>query len=87
MTAAMYGEITIARGRVTQSNFNDYKMLRLPEAPAIEVHLIDSAEEPGGVGEPALPPTAPAIANAVFALTGKRIRKLPIRSDLFTADQ
>jgi isoquinoline 1-oxidoreductase subunit beta len=87
MTAALYGEITITGGRVAQSNFNDYKMLRLPEAPTIEVHLIDSAEEPGGVGEPALPPTAPAIANALFALTGRRIRKLPIRSDMFTADQ
>ena len=87
MTAALYGEITITGGRVAQSNFNDYKMLRLPEAPAIEVHLVDSGEEPGGVGEPALPPTAPAIANALFALTGKRIRKLPIKPELFTADQ
>jgi isoquinoline 1-oxidoreductase subunit beta len=85
--AALYGEITIANGRVAQSNFNDYKMLRMAEAPVIEVHLVDSAEEPGGVGEPALPAAAPAIANALFALTGKRIRKLPIRPATVAADQ
>jgi len=86
IAAALYGEITIVKGRVAQSNFNDYKMLRMAEAPIIDVHLIDSAEEPGGVGEPALPPAAPAIANALFALTGKRIRKLPIKPESLAAD-
>jgi CO/xanthine dehydrogenase Mo-binding subunit len=79
LTAAFYGEITIEKGRVKQSNFNDYQMLRMREAPPIEVHLVPSTGEPGGVGEPALPPIAPAVTNAVFALTGKRIRKLPIK--------
>jgi isoquinoline 1-oxidoreductase subunit beta len=79
LTAAFYGEITIEKGRVKQSNFNDYQMLRMREAPPIDVHLVPSVGEPGGVGEPALPPIAPAVTNAVFALTGKRIRKLPIR--------
>ena len=79
LTAAFYGEITIEKGRVKQSNFHDYQMLRMREAPPIDVHIVSSREEPGGVGEPALPPIAPAVTNAVFALTGKRIRKLPIR--------
>jgi CO/xanthine dehydrogenase Mo-binding subunit len=79
LTAAFYGEITIEKGRVKQSNFHDYQMLRMREAPRIDVHIVASQEEPGGVGEPALPPIAPAVTNAVFALTGKRIRKLPIR--------
>jgi CO/xanthine dehydrogenase Mo-binding subunit len=79
LTAALYGEITIEKGRVKQSNFNDYQMLRMREAPSIDVYLVPSQGEPGGVGEPALPPIAPAVTNAVFALTGKRVRKLPIR--------
>jgi CO/xanthine dehydrogenase Mo-binding subunit len=79
LSAALYGEITIEKGHVKQSNFHDYQMLRMREAPSIDVHLVPSMGEPGGVGEPALPPIAPAVTNAVFALTGKRIRKLPIR--------
>jgi CO/xanthine dehydrogenase Mo-binding subunit len=79
LTAAFYGEITIEKGRVKQSNFNDYQMLRMRETPPIDVYLVPSVGEPGGVGEPALPPIAPAVTNAVFALTGKRIRKLPIK--------
>ncbi|MGD2070248.1 MAG: molybdopterin-dependent oxidoreductase [Gemmatimonadota bacterium] len=79
LTAALYGEITLEDGRVVQSNFHDYRMLRMREMPTVDVRLVDSAEEPGGVGEPAVPPIAPAVANAVFALTGQRVRKLPIR--------
>jgi len=79
MTAALYGEINIDDGRVRQSNFHDYRMLRMVEAPAIDVHIIESDESPGGIGEASTPPIAPAIANAVFAATGKRVRKLPIQ--------
>jgi isoquinoline 1-oxidoreductase beta subunit len=62
-----------------QSNFHDYRMVRLPEAPAIEVYIVSSAEKMGGAGEPGVPPLAPALANAVFAATGKRLRSLPLR--------
>jgi isoquinoline 1-oxidoreductase beta subunit len=85
LTAALYGEITIEKGRVKQGNFNDYPMLRMAEMPEIQVHIVQNHEEPGGVGEPGVPPIAPAVANALFALTGKRIRRLPIRAELFTA--
>lgn len=78
LTAALYGEITIDRGRVAQSNFTDYRMLSLAECPEIEVHLVRSDAAPGGVGEAGLPPIAPAVCNAIFAGTGKRVRKLPI---------
>ena len=78
LTAALYGEITLDRGRVTQSNFTDYRMLGLAECPELEVHLVRSDAAPGGVGEAGLPPIAPAVCNAIFAGTGKRIRKLPI---------
>jgi isoquinoline 1-oxidoreductase subunit beta len=78
LTAALYGEITIDRGRVKQSNFHDYQMLRMPEMPKIEVHIVPSTDAQGGAGEPGTPPIAPAVCNAIFAMTGKRIRKLPI---------
>jgi isoquinoline 1-oxidoreductase beta subunit len=78
LTAALYGEITIDRGRVQQSNFHDYRMLGMHEMPVIEVHLVPSDEPPGGVGEAGLPPIAPAVCNAIFAATGKRVRRLPI---------
>jgi isoquinoline 1-oxidoreductase beta subunit len=81
LTAALKGEITIENGRVKQSNFHDYEMLRMEEMPVIEVYLVESQEAPGGIGEPGVPPIAPAITNAIFAATGKRIRKLPIRAE------
>jgi isoquinoline 1-oxidoreductase beta subunit len=78
LSAALRGEITLANGAVVQGNFDEYEPLRMDEMPAVEVHLVPSHEPPGGIGEPGLPPIAPAVANAVFALTGKRIRRLPI---------
>jgi isoquinoline 1-oxidoreductase subunit beta len=78
LTAALRGEITIRNGRVQQSNFTDYPLLRIDEMPVIEVHIVPSDQPPGGVGEPGTPPIAPAVANAVFAATGKPVRKLPI---------
>jgi isoquinoline 1-oxidoreductase beta subunit len=81
LTAALKGEITVRDGKVEQSNFHDYPLLRMPELPPIEVHLVASNEDPGAVGETSLPPVAPAVANAVFAATGKRLRALPLRMD------
>ncbi len=77
LTAALYGEITIARGRVQQGNFNDYRMLRIDQAPAIEVHLIKSGEAPGGIGETGTTAAAPAVRNAILAATGIALRRLP----------
>jgi isoquinoline 1-oxidoreductase beta subunit len=83
LTAALKTEITLKDGRVEQTNFNDYPMVRIFETPEIEVHIVSSTANPTGVGEPGVPPAAPALANAIFAATGKRIRRLPIRaSDL-----
>lgn len=82
LTAVLYNEITIEHGRVQQTNFNDYRMLRINEAPAIDVHLIKSAEAPGGIGEPGTAAIGAALTNAVFSATGKRIRKLPIGQQL-----
>jgi isoquinoline 1-oxidoreductase beta subunit len=79
LTAALYGELTFAKGRVLQDNFNDYPMVRINEMPQVEVHIVPSREKSGGVGEPGTPPIAPAVANAVFAATGKRLRTLPLR--------
>ena len=76
--ATIKDEITIKNGRVNQSNYHDYRVLRFNEMPKVDVHIIKNNQAPGGVGEPGLPPIAPAIANAVFSATGKRIRKLPI---------
>jgi isoquinoline 1-oxidoreductase subunit beta len=81
LTAALHGQITIAKGRVQQSNFNDYRMMRINEAPSIEVHLIPSEEAPGGIGEPGTVAAAPSLANALFAATGVRLRQLPIDRD------
>ena len=80
LSAALYGEITIKDGKVEQGNYNDYPILRMDAMPAVEVYLLPGTENPGGVGEAGTPSIAPAVTNAVFALTGKRIRRLPIRS-------
>jgi isoquinoline 1-oxidoreductase beta subunit len=81
LTAALKGQITIEGGRVQQGNFNNYDMLRIDETPKVEVYVIPSTENPGGMGEAAVPPVAPAVCNAIFAATGKRVRKLPIRAE------
>jgi isoquinoline 1-oxidoreductase subunit beta len=81
LSAALYGRITFKDGRVEQSNFYDYPVLRIDEMPKVQVHIVESSEPPGGMGEPGLPPLAPAVANAIFAATGKRLRKLPIDSE------
>jgi isoquinoline 1-oxidoreductase beta subunit len=81
-SAALWGEIGWKNGRVQQSNFGDYRVLRMNEAPQVEVYIVDSADEPGGLGEPGTSGVFPAIANAVFAATGTRVRKLPIASAL-----
>jgi isoquinoline 1-oxidoreductase beta subunit len=78
ITAALHGEITLKNGRVEQTNFDSYQMLRMNEAPAIEVYIVQSAEPPGGMGEPGTSAIAPAVTNAIFAATGKRLRKLPV---------
>jgi isoquinoline 1-oxidoreductase subunit beta len=78
LSAALHGKITFKDGRVEQSNFHDYPVLRIGEMPDVEVHIVASTEPPGGIGEPGLPPIAPAVTNAIFAATGKRVRKLPI---------
>ncbi|MFQ3191949.1 MAG: isoquinoline 1-oxidoreductase beta subunit [Paraglaciecola sp.] len=79
LSAAMYGEITIKNGAVVQSNLHDYKVVRMDTAPDIYVEIINSGEKTGGAGEPGTPPIAPALTNAIFAATGKRIRELPVR--------
>jgi isoquinoline 1-oxidoreductase subunit beta len=78
LTAALYGEVTIDKGRVQQSNFNDYRMLRIDQVPNIEVHVIKSGEEPGGIGETGVTAGPPALRNAIYAATGVALRRLPI---------
>jgi isoquinoline 1-oxidoreductase beta subunit len=86
LCATLLGAITVDRGRAMQSNFGDFPLLRYDEMPEVEVHIVPGTEPPGGVGEPGTPPIAPAVANAVFAATGRRVRRLPIRAaDLRTA--
>jgi isoquinoline 1-oxidoreductase beta subunit len=79
LSAALYGEITFQAGQVEQSNFHDYPILRMHQMPRIEVHIVPSTDKMGGAGEPGTPPIAPAVANALFALTGQRLRRLPLR--------
>ncbi len=79
LTAALKGEITVHNGAVDQDNFNGYELVRFNEAPPIEVYLVDSDESPSGMGEPALPPIAPAVANAIYAASGQRLRRLPLQ--------
>lgn len=81
-SAALWDEITHAKGRVQQNNFGDYRVMRMNEAPTVEVHIVNSHDEPGGIGEPGTAGIAPAISNAVFAAVGKRVRKLPIGEQL-----
>lgn len=85
LSAALAGKITLADGQVEQSNFHDYPVLRIAEMPKVEVHIVESTDAMGGVGEPGVPPVAPAVCNALFALTGKRIRSLPIGRQLASA--
>src|SRR5262249_16464606 len=77
VTAALHGEITLKNGRVEQSNFDSYRVLRMNEAPVVEVHVVQSAEPPGGMGETGTSAIVPAVGNAIFAATGKRLRKMP----------
>jgi isoquinoline 1-oxidoreductase subunit beta len=81
LTALLYSAITLKDGRVQQSGFHDYRMLRIHEMPEVDVHLVESSEPSTGIGEPGVPPVAPAVCNALFALTRKRIRRLPIRAE------
>ncbi|MDP2142014.1 MAG: xanthine dehydrogenase family protein molybdopterin-binding subunit [Gammaproteobacteria bacterium] len=85
LTAALYGEITIEQGRVAQTNFTDYEMVRLADSPEIDVVTIESGASLGGLGEPATPPIAAAVANAVYILTGQRVRELPLKNYRFAA--
>jgi isoquinoline 1-oxidoreductase beta subunit len=84
LTAALYGEITIADGRVQQSNFHDYEMLRMADMPRVETVLVPTADSSGeawgGIGEPPVAPLAPALCNAIFAASGRRIRSLPLKN-------
>ncbi|MDM4766532.1 xanthine dehydrogenase family protein molybdopterin-binding subunit [Pelomonas sp. SE-A7] len=82
LSAALYGKISFEGGKVQQGNFHDYPLVRMNEMPQVEVHIMPSKADPGGIGEPGTPPLAPAVANAIFAATGKRIRKLPIDTSL-----
>jgi len=85
ITAVLHGEITIKDGRVEQTNFTDYPVLRLSQTPPIEVHIVKSTEAPGGIGEPGTAALMPALANAIYAATGKRLRQLPVGRQLQTA--
>jgi len=85
ITAALYGEITLKDGRVEQSNFDTYQMLRMNEAPTVEVHIVSSKEAPGGIGEPATSCIVPAVGNAIFSATGKRLRRMPVDPSVLKA--
>ena len=84
LTAALYGEITIEKGRVAQNNFPDYQMVRMNDAPEIDVHIVESGEALGGLGEPSTPPLAAAVSNGLYILTGQRVRELPLKNHDFS---
>jgi isoquinoline 1-oxidoreductase beta subunit len=84
ISAVLYGKITFAGGQVEQGNFNDYRILRIDEMPAIEVHVVPSTESSGGIGEPGTVVVQPAVANAVFAATGVQLTRMPIDANLIT---
>jgi isoquinoline 1-oxidoreductase beta subunit len=79
LSAALHSRLSLKRGQTEQSNFHDFRVLRLSGMPKVEVHIVASNEKPSGVGEPGVPPTAPAVANALFALNGQRLRELPLK--------
>ena len=81
MTAALYGEITLKDGRVEQSNFHNYPVMRMDESPEIEVHILENLGEIQGVGEMAVPPIIPGVVNAIYAATGVRVRHIPVRPE------
>ncbi|MFO1403652.1 MAG: molybdopterin cofactor-binding domain-containing protein [Azonexus sp.] len=85
LSAVLYGEITLKDGQVEQDNFGNYPLLRINEMPRVEVHIVPSAAPPSGIGEPGVPPVAPAIANAILAATGKALTRLPLRTVELTA--
>jgi len=81
LTAALFGEITVDKGRIQETNFDRYRLMRMNEAPVIDITLVQSSEKPGGIGEPATALIGPAVANAVFAATGKRVRRMPFTAE------
>jgi len=87
LSAALFSEITLREGAIEQSNFHDYRMLRINEAPPVEVHTVKSGEAPGGIGEVGTAIAAPALANAIFAATGVRLRALPVNRALLAQDK
>ena len=85
LSAALHGTITLQEGVVEQSNFHEYAPIRINEMPNVEVYIVPSTEKPTGIGEPGVPPVAPAVANAIAAATGKRVRNLPISAEQLKA--
>ena len=84
LSAALFGEITMTNGQIDQQNFPQYEMVRMQTSPLVNVHIMEVDEYPGGVGEPGTPPAAPAVANAIFAATGDRVRSLPLSKHGYT---
>jgi isoquinoline 1-oxidoreductase beta subunit len=82
LSQALHSRLTLKDGRVEQSNFHDFRVLRMSGMPKVEVHIVPSTEKPTGIGEPGTPPVAPAVANALFALTGQRLRELPLKLEV-----